>query len=349
MARPSGLGRGLGALIPTEIAHPTSSMLREVPIASIRPNKYQPRTQFDEESLSTLVDSIRAIGVLQPVLLRESAAGEYELIAGERRWRASKRAGLQTIPALVQVADDVSSLEQALVENLHREDLNALDEAAAYQQLIEDFHLTHEDVARRVGKSRVAITNMLRLFQLPPMVQRLVRDGRLTPGHARALLTSPDRELQERLAGEAVAAGLSVRALEEVVRAYVHDEAAADLARSIPAQDSLGADGSGSDRREPGRAAHGWERMLHEATVEAGDGEGGPRASGHLEASEQRSPAVRGTRPPGVLELEELLAAFLNTRVSVDMGAKRGRIVVEFATVEDLERIFRTMVGEDSR
>lgn len=349
MARPSGLGRGLGALIPTEIAHPTSSMLREVPITSIRPNQYQPRTQFDEESLSTLVDSIRAIGVLQPVLLRESAAGEYELIAGERRWRASKRAGLQTIPALVQVADDVSSLEQALVENLHREDLNALDEAAAYQQLIEDFHLTHEDVARRVGKSRVAITNMLRLFQLPPMVQRLVRDGRLTPGHARALLTTPDRALQERLAGEAVAAGLSVRALEEAVRAYAHDEAVADLARSISSPGSPDAESSGGDVQEPGQAADGSERGLHETAAGVSAGEDGSRASGHLEASKQRPLAVRGARPPGVLELEELLATFLNTRVSVDMGARRGRIVVEFATVEDLERIFRTMVGEDSR
>ncbi|MHB1597412.1 MAG: ParB/RepB/Spo0J family partition protein [Acidimicrobiales bacterium] len=336
-------------MIPTEIAHPTSSMLREVPITSIRPNQYQPRTQFDEESLSTLVDSIRAIGVLQPVLLRESAAGEYELIAGERRWRASKRAGLQTIPALVQVADDVSSLEQALVENLHREDLNALDEAAAYQQLIEDFHLTHEDVARRVGKSRVAITNMLRLFQLPPMVQRLVRDGRLTPGHARALLTTPDRALQERLAGEAVAAGLSVRALEEAVRAYAHDEAAADLARSISSPGSLGAESSGGDVQDPGQAADGSEQGPHDTAAGARAGEDGSRASGHLEASKQRPLAVRGARPPGVLELEELLAAFLNTRVSVDMGARRGRIVVEFATVEDLERIFRTMVGEDSR
>src|ERR1700722_7797818 len=155
---------------------PTSA-LREVPIASIRPNQFQPRKRFDEEALSSLVDSIKAVGVLQPVLVRETEAGEFELIAGERRCRAARRAGLQTIPALVQVANDVTSLEQALVENLHREDLNALDEAAAYQQLIEEFGLTHDDVAQRVGKSRASISNALRLFQLPPDVQRLIRES----------------------------------------------------------------------------------------------------------------------------------------------------------------------------
>lgn len=368
MARPSGLGRGLGALIPTEIAHPSNSQLREVPIASIRPNQYQPRTQFDEESLSALVDSIRAIGVLQPILLRESAPGEYELIAGERRWRASKRAGLQSIPALIQVADDVSSLEQALVENLHREDLNPLDEAAAYQQLIEDFHLTHEDVARRVGKSRVAITNMLRLFQLPPIVQRLVRDRRLTPGHARALLTTPDRELQERLANEVVTAGLSVRALEELVRAHVHPErvdqvtGGDDVGVAAPA--SPGGDGSDGVQDVGGDSVvdrdatdDGRGRLAGEIGggspargTSAGDDAVGV-GHGAMRERSRRGPtaAQPDVRPAGVVELEELLAAHLNTRVAVDMGAHRGKIVVEFATLEDLERIFRAMVGDERR
>jgi len=359
VARPSGLGRGLGALIPTEIAHPSNSQLREVPIARIRPNQYQPRTQFDEESLSALVDSIRAIGVLQPILLRESEPGEYELIAGERRWRASKRAGLQSIPALIQVADDVSSLEQALVENLHREDLNPLDEAAAYQQLIEDFHLTHEDVARRVGKSRVAITNMLRLFQLPPAVQRLVRDRRLTPGHARALLTTPDRDLQEQLANEVVAAGLSVRALEELVRSHLHP-AEPDGSDEMLEPDGVerplvGWPGGAPTENAPGPSGARVEDERTDGWVEVERPAGGLSAvDGQKDGgrAEERQSGRRGpvaarpvARAPGVLELEELLAAHLNTRVSVDMGVHRGKIVVEFATLEDLERIFRAMVG----
>lgn len=327
MARRSGLGRGLDALIPAGVVQSSGSALRDVPLSSIRPNQYQPRKQFDEESLLTLVDSIRAIGVLQPVLLRETSPGEYELIAGERRWRAARRAGLQTIPALVQVADDASSLEQALVENLHREDLNPLDEAAAYQQLIEDFHLTHEDVARRVGKSRAAITNSLRLFQLPPAVQRLVRDAKLTSGHSRALLTTPDRELQERLAHEAVESNLSVRALEELVRAYVHDEAAAALAESMPAP--------------PVPAG-----PVDAVVVEDEGAQGSAPASPVVSTRAERASGSTGLRPPGVLELEELLANHLNTRVRVDMGARRGRIIVDFATLEDLERIYRAMLGD---
>jgi len=305
VARRSGLGRGLGALIPTEIVHAAHSPLREVPISSIRPNQYQPRKQFDEEALSSLVDSIKAVGLLQPVLVREVDAGQYELIAGERRWRAARRVGMQTIPALVQVASDVSSLEQALVENLHREDLNALDEAAAYQQLIEDFNLTHDDVAKRVGRSRVAVTNALRLFQLPPTVQRLVRDQKLSAGHARTLLGTPDRELQEELAAAVVQDGLSVRALEELVRS-----------------------GGGSDPEPEGASS---------ATAGA--------AADPATDDTARPP---GLRPPGVLELEELLATHLNTRVKVEMRAKRGRVLVEFATLEDLERIYRVMIGERS-
>ncbi|MCU1376070.1 MAG: parB, partial [Actinomycetia bacterium] len=185
MARRSGLGKGLGALIPPEAAGAlggTPSALRDVPITSIRPNPHQPRRHFDEETLSSLAASVRELGVLQPILVREAGEGEYELIAGERRWRAAKRAGLSTIPVVVRTADDLSSLEQAVVENLHRQDLNPLEEAAAYQQLIEDFSMTHDQLAIRVGKSRTTITNMLRLFQLPPAIQKLVAEGSLSAG-----------------------------------------------------------------------------------------------------------------------------------------------------------------------
>jgi ParB family chromosome partitioning protein len=300
VARRSGLGRGLGALIPAEPANAPGSGLRDIALARIRPNPHQPRTHFDEEALASLVDSIRAVGVLQPVLVRDAGEGEYELIAGERRCRAARRAGLLSIPALVQVADDAASLEQALVENLHREDLNPLDEAAAYRQLIEDFQLTHDTVAHRVGKSRAAVSNALRLFQLPPAVQRLVRDGQISAGHARTLLMTPDRGLQEALATRIAADGLSVRMLEELI----HEAA------EPPVPEAPGA--SATSRPAGGR------------------------------------PKTPGLRPPGVLELEELLAAYLNTRVRVEMRTNRGRVTVEFATIEDLERIYRLMIGEPS-
>jgi ParB family transcriptional regulator, chromosome partitioning protein len=223
MNRKSGLGRGLGSLIPAEYsdAAGTESVRGafEVSVAAVRPNPRQPRAHFDEESLAGLTASIAEIGVLQPVLVREAGEGEYELIAGERRWRASKRAGLQTIPVVVRDADtDASLLEQALVENLHRADLNAMEEAAAYQQLIEDFGLTQDAVAKRVGKSRAAVSNTLRLFQLPPAIQALVAESQLTAGHARALLGTPDRAYQTALAQRIVRDGLSVRETEEAVR-----------------------------------------------------------------------------------------------------------------------------------
>ena len=221
--RKSGLGRGLGALIPTEYtesshdAGPAAAL--EVPVSAISPNPRQPRTHFDEESLAGLTASITELGVLQPILVRDAGDGRYELIAGERRWRAAKRAGRQTVPVVVRDADtDASLLEQALVENLHRADLNAMEEAAAYQQLIEDFGLTQDEVAKRVGKSRTAVTNTLRLFQLPPAIQALVADGQLSAGHARALLGSPDRAFQTGLAQRVVREGLSVREVEEAVR-----------------------------------------------------------------------------------------------------------------------------------
>ena len=345
MARRSGLGRGLGALIPTEVTNATSA-LREIPLAEIQANPYQPRTQFTEEALSSLVDSIRSVGVLQPVLVRPGSDGGYELIAGERRCRAARRVGLQTIPALVQDVSDVTSLEQALIENIQREGLNPLDEAAAYQQLIEDFSLTHEDVARRVGRSRASVTNALRLFQLPPTVQRLVREERISAGHARALLGTPDRELQESLAQRSVEEGLSVRALEGLVRQgtreAVDDPETAGLAAgvdfdgasslsSVPTWDGRGGDG----RRDDGRRDDGHGEPF--GTLSAHD-----EPSGGREASVARGPAP--LRPPGFLELEELLAAHLDTRVKVEMSARHGRVVVEFATLEDLERIYRVMV-----
>src|SRR6516164_1544319 len=225
MARRSGLGKGLSALIPSEATGDADSLLREIPISHIRPSALQPRSHFDEESMSALAGSIRAVGLLQPVLVRqlETESESFELIAGERRWRAARRAGLQTIPALVQTANDVASLEKALVENLHREDLNALEEAAAFQQLIDEFGLTHEQVANRVGKGRATITNTLRLLQLPAGAQRALSDGSISAGHARALLGTPDRALQEKLVQRIIDEGLTVRAVEDLVRGGVVD------------------------------------------------------------------------------------------------------------------------------
>jgi ParB family chromosome partitioning protein len=272
--------------------------LEEVPVTAIRPNPYQPREHFDEEELASLAESIREVGILQPILLRETDDG-YELIAGERRWRAARRVGLQHVPALVRDTDDASALEHALVENVHRSDLNVLEEAAAYQQLIEDFGLTHEEVAIRVGRSRTSVTNTLRLLQLPPAVQRLVRDRSLTMGHARALLGTPDRALQERLAKRIVAEGLSVRAVED-------------------------------ELREP----------VIVATPDAPDSDG----AADTETAVDASGATRQLRPPGLLELESLLGDHLDTRVRVDMGTKRGKVTIEFSTLEDLERIYKLIV-----
>jgi ParB family chromosome partitioning protein len=284
-----------------------------VPISHIRPNVFQPRSHFDEESMAALAASIKAVGLLQPVLVRElhDEAETYELIAGERRWRAARRAGLQTIPVLVQVADDVASLEQALVENLHREDLNALEEAAAYQQLIDEFGLTHEQVATRMGKGRATVTNTLRLLQLPAGAQRALAERSISAGHARALLGTPDRALQEKLVERIIDEGLTVRAVEDLVR-----QGGAEL-RVVPAEP------------EPAVAA-----------PEQGT------TRGATEPAPGRRATVRKLPEPGVVELEELLSTYLNTRVKVDIQNRRGRLVVEFATLEDLERIYRAMVGD---
>ena len=294
MARRSGLGKGLSALIPTELANERPSDLAELPLAAIVANPHQPREQFDEELLAALAASISEMGVLQPILVRPLDDGRYELIAGERRWRAAKRVGLQTVPALIKTASNAASLEQALVENLHRQDLNPLEEAAAYQQLIEDFGLTHDEVATRVGKSRVGVTNVLRLFQLPPGIQRLVREGQLTAGHARALLGTPDRAFQEALARRAVAEGLSVRAVEEAVRL----------------RQELGGSPSAPSPARPG------------------------------------SPA--STKPAGLHALEEMLASHLDTRVKIDLGSRKGKLTVDFADLDDLERIYRRMTEATS-
>jgi len=289
--RRSGLGRGLGALIPTDVVGGTAVRpgVLEVAISSIEPNPFQPRNHFDEESLAGLTASIRELGVLQPILVRETKPERFALIAGERRWRAAKRAGLQYIPVIVREVNDEQTLQHALVENLHRDDLNPLEEAAAYQQLIEDFNMTQEAVAQRVGKSRSAVANLLRLFQLPPQVQRLVADGQVSAGHAKAILSTPDRAFQEALARRVATEGLTVRETEEAVRLR---------------------NGRTADHPVP---------------------DGGTPGS--------------KLRPPGLLELEELLAEQLDTRVKINMGPKRGRVVIEFADLEDLERIYKVMAS----
>jgi len=299
-------------LIPTEVslegAGAGGGELRRLAVGSIRPNRNQPRLAFDEEALAALAASIAEVGVLQPILVRplppEDGAGpdaQFELIAGERRWRAAKRVGLPTIPALVREATDLASMEQAVIENLHRRDLNPMEEAAAYQQLLEDFGLTHEVLAKRVGKSRTAVTNLLRLFQLPPALQRLVRDAVLSEGHARALLGVTDRARMEEFAEQVVAGGLSVRATEELVRQVAARPAADGTAR--PLAPAASPDRS-STPREPGR-----------------------------------------TKEAGLLELEHLLGDLLATRVTVELGQAKGRVVIEFADLDDLERIYRAMTG----
>ena len=279
----------------------TGTGLQEISVSSIDPNPNQPRNHFDEDSLTELSASIKAIGLLQPVLVRPSSTPDrFELIAGERRWRASKRAGLSTIPAIVRVTDDVSSVEQALVENLHRQDLTPLEEAAAYQQLLEDFSMTHEQVAAKVGKSRSAITNSLRLLTLPPTIQQYLAEGRLSAGHAKALLGTPDRALQESLARVAVEQSLTVRGLEEAVRNAVNPGASSTTVTPKP-----GATGVKPKTGTPGR--------------------------------------VNLVKEPGLHELEELLSEHLATPVTVTLSGKHGKMVVEFADLEDLERIYRLM------
>lgn len=286
-----GLGRGLSALIPTSpaqakesgLAEVAGARLRDIPVGQISPNPRQPRTVFDEEAMSELVHSIKEIGLLQPIVVRQTGPEAYELIMGERRWRAHQKAGLETITAVVRETTDEDLLRDALLENLHRSELNPLEEAAAYQQLLEDFGCTQEELSSRIGRSRPQITNTIRLLKLPPAVQRRVAAGVLSAGHARALLAVPNPDLQDRLAVRVVAEGISVRQLEEIVR--FGDEEATPAARKL------------------------------------------------------------STRPssPRVAELGHRLSERFDTRVKVDFGKSKGKIIVEFATIGDLERIVDLM------
>ena len=297
-----GLGRGLGALIPTQAEERTETdaadresgdggtpepsrpsavagaYFAELPADSITPNPRQPRQVFDQDAMVELVHSITEVGLLQPIVVRTRGEGHYELIMGERRWRAARDAGLSSIPAIVRETDDDDLLRDALLENLHRSQLNPLEEAAAYQQLLDDFSCTHDELASRIGRSRPQISNTLRLLKLSPAVQRRVAAGVLSAGHARALLAVDDAEVQDRLAARAVAEGISVRGLEEIV--------------------SVG------DR--PARGA--------------------------------RSAAAR-TTAPGLADLADRLSDRLETRVRVQLGKSRGKITVDFASLADLERI----------
>jgi ParB family transcriptional regulator, chromosome partitioning protein len=303
-----GLGRGLGALIPTGdpsmatepatdrsrpgtgtpgaagggLAPVPGARLVEVSVTSIMPNPKQPRQSFDEEALAELKLSIQEIGVLQPIVVRELGPDKYELVMGERRWRAAQAVGRETIPAIVRDTRDDAMLRDALLENIHRVDLNPLEEAAAYQQLLDEFGATHEELGRRIGRSRPQISNMIRLLNLPAAVQRRVAAGVLSAGHARALLGLDDPASQEALAHRIVAEGMSVRATEEAV-----------------------------------------------ALALAGD-HGGARA-----------PAKRRSKPhsPALADLADRLSDRFDTRVKVDLGRSKGKITIEFATVDDLERI----------
>ncbi len=309
MSRRGGLGKGLGALIPTapsetspnEVAvEPVDSLapvgseepaqvpgasFREVPVQAIRPNAKQPRQVFDEDAQDELKTSIREFGLLQPVVVRETGPGAYELVMGERRWRASRELGMATIPAIVRETADDAMLRDALLENLHRAQLNPLEEAAAYRQLLDEFGTTHEELAGKIGRSRSQVTNTIRLLNLPVPVQRRVAAGVLSAGHARALLALDSAEAQDALATRIVAEGLSVRAVEELVAMAAHDKPTAT-------------------RAAPGRRV----------------------------------------TAPALTDLADRLSDNFDTRVKVELGRRKGKIVVEFASVDDLERIVGLMV-----
>ena len=300
MARRPGLGKGLGALIPegevtiesVEIVTEVGP-LRTVSVNVIRPNPFQPRKSFNADSLQALASSVKELGVLQPIIVRpvDGAAGEFELIAGERRWRAAGLAGLEFVPVLVQ--DDVNdrlSLEQAVVENLHRVDLHPLEEAAAYQQLIEYFDLTHEQVAQRVGKSRANVTNTLRLQQLGETAQSALANSQITAGHARSLLAISDPSAQTTMVARIIKNELSVRATEEAVRLFLEP-------KPVPTGEPTA--------RVP-----------------------------------NDKPRLRPVPDASVAELEQLLEDYLDTRVHVDLKGRNGRIIIDFADLDDLERIY---------
>ncbi len=281
MKQRGGLGRGLSSLIPGAAQE---QGLLEVPVSAIEPNPRQPRVDFPEESLTALARSIREVGVLQPVVVR-SRDGGYELVAGERRLRAARLAGLATIPAIIREGDDTESLREALIENIHREDLGPLELASAFQELLEELGVTQETLAERLGYSRAHIANTIRLLSLPGDVQRLLAEGRIQAGHARALLGLPDDEARSSVALRIAAEELSVRQVEDLVRSYMD--------RTGPAQPA-----------RPARPQEAW-----------------------------------------VAEMEEILSEQLQTRVRVAPGRRKGKIVVEFGSREDLDRIVSEIIG----
>ncbi|MFD5617435.1 ParB/RepB/Spo0J family partition protein [Streptomyces yangpuensis] len=264
----------------------------ELPMDTITPNPRQPREVFDEDALAELVTSIQEVGLLQPVVVRQASPGRYELIMGERRWRACREAGLEAIPAIIRATDDEKLLLDALLENLHRAQLNPLEEAAAYDQLLQDFNCTHDQLADRIGRSRPQVSNTLRLLKLSPPVQRRVAAGVLSAGHARALLSVEDSAEQDRLAHRIVAEGLSVRAVEEIVTLMASEPSSAVKPK-------------------------------------------GPRAGARVS--------------PALSELATRLSDRFETRVKVDLGQKKGKITVEFASMEDLERILGTLAPGEGR
>jgi ParB family chromosome partitioning protein len=285
-AKRGGLGTNLDSLIPTSLTVGDTEVAQqnEVPISSISPNPRQPRTVFDEDALNELIASIKEIGILQPPVVRKVSEGRYELIMGERRLRAAKAAGLTTIPVIIRQTPDNELLREALIENIHRSQLNPLEEAAAYAGLLTDFGCTHDELATKLGRSRPLISNMLRLLNLPPTVQRKVAAGVISAGHARALLGLSDEKEIEKLANRIVAEGLSVRATEEIV------------AITGPAKKS---------------------------------------------AKAKTKVGISGT----ALASAELLSDYLDTRVSIEQGKGKGKITIEFAGSEDLQRIVDLIEG----
>ncbi|MER5883890.1 ParB/RepB/Spo0J family partition protein [Streptomyces sp. NPDC001941] len=275
-----------------ELQSPAGAHFAEVPLDSITPNPRQPRDVFDEDALAELVTSIKEVGLLQPIVVRQLGPERYELIMGERRWRACREAGLESIPAIVRHTDDEKLLLDALLENLHRAQLNPLEEAAAYDQLLKDFNCTHDQLADRIGRSRPQVSNTLRLLRLSAPVQRRVAAGVISAGHARALLSVEDTGEQDRLAHRIVAEGLSVRAVEEIVTLMNSDPKAAPKPK-------------------------------------------GPRAGARVS--------------PALSDLATRLSDRFETRVKVDLGQKKGKIVVEFASMEDLDRILGTLAPGEGK
>lgn len=280
------MGRGLESLIPSPV--PASQEgFAQVAVDEIHPNPDQPRSRFDDDALEELAASMKEVGVLQPVVV-ETAANGYTLVTGERRWRAAKRAGLARIPAVIRDSSGGHTLVEALVENVQRMDLTPLEEARAYQQLLEEYGMSQEDVARRVGKSRPAISNTVRLLQLPDEIQQMVEDGDLSAGHARTLVGMEDSKYAIHLANKAVAEGWSVRQIEEAVR----------IRKDM----------------EPG------ERNA-------------------------KNPGVRTLRPVEIIELEKRLADRLGVRVNINYRNQKGKVEIRFASVEELERVYRVLNG----